>query len=156
MLQKIRELSKNLAIYGLGDVAIQIVNFLLLRVYVRFLSPGDYGVLGLLGGVEAIAKLFFRWGLDGSFMRFWYDCEDDAARQRLASTIFFFLLGARTALLVASARRGAVRSSMRLLGAPGYTPALQLVLLNTFAIGFTFIPFHVLRMEQRTRDVQRC
>ena len=38
-----------------------------------------------------------------------------------------------------------------MLGAPGYTLALQLVLLNTFAIGFTFIPFHVLRMEQRTR-----
>ena len=37
-------------------------------------------------------------------------------------------------------------------GAGGYTLALQLVLLNTFAIGFTFIPFHVLRMEQRTRD----
>ena len=26
-----------------------------------------------------------------------------------------------------------------------------LMLLNTFAIGFTFIPFHVLRMEQRTK-----
>ena len=26
------------------------------------------------------------------------------------------------------------------------------MLLNTFAIGFTFIPFHVLRIEQRTRD----
>ncbi len=49
MFQKIRELSKNLAIYGLGDVAIQIVNFLLLRVYVQYLSPADYGVLALLG-----------------------------------------------------------------------------------------------------------
>jgi O-antigen/teichoic acid export membrane protein len=39
-----------------------------------------------------------------------------------------------------------------MLGAPGYTLVLQLVLLNTFAIGFTFIPFHVLRMQQRTRD----
>ena len=92
MFQKFRELSKNLAVYGVGDVAIQIVSFLLVPVYVRYLSPADYGILGLLGGVEAAAKLFFRWGLDGSFMRFWYDCEDQPARQRLASTIFFFLL----------------------------------------------------------------
>ena len=28
------------------------------------------------------------------------------------------------------------------------------MLINTFAIGFTFIPFHVLRMEQRDRDLQ--
>ena len=110
MFQKVRELSKNLAIYGVGDVAIQIVNFLLLPLYVRYLSPADYGILGLLGGVEAAAKLFFRWGLDGSFMRFWYDCEDQPARQRLASTIFFFLLAVNGSLLVASLL-GAPRSS---------------------------------------------
>jgi len=102
LFQKIRELSKNLAIYGLGDVSIQVVNFLLLRVYVQYLSPEDYGILALLGSVEAIAKLFFRWGVDGSFMRFWYDCEGDRARQRLASTLFFFLLGLNGLLLIAS------------------------------------------------------
>ena len=151
MFQKFRELSKNLAVYGVGDVAIQIVSFLLVPVYVRYLSPADYGILGLLGGVEAAAKLFFRWGLDGSFMRFWYDCEDQPARQRLASTIFFFLLAINACLLGASLL-AAPFASPRMLGATGYTLALQLVLLNTFAIGFTFIPFHVLRIEQRTRD----
>jgi O-antigen/teichoic acid export membrane protein len=150
LFQKIRELSKNLAIYGLGDVAIQIVNFALLGVYVQYLSKADYGILALLGSVEAVTKLFFRWGVDGSFMRFWYDCENDRARQRLASTLFFFLLGTNGVLLA-----GAVALSPWLstwLGAPGYTTALQLVLLNTFAIGFTFIPFHVLRMQQRARE----
>ena len=151
MFQKFRELSRNLAVYGVGDVAIQIVSFLLVPVYVRYLSPADYGILGLLGGVEAAAKLFFRWGLDGSFMRFWYDCEDQPARQRLASTIFFFLLAINACLLGASLL-AAPFASPRMLGATGYTLALQLVLLNTFAIGFTFIPFHVLRIEQRTRD----
>ncbi|MEO7272745.1 MAG: polysaccharide biosynthesis C-terminal domain-containing protein [Vicinamibacterales bacterium] len=150
MLQKVRDLAKNLAVYGAGDVAIQIVSFLLVPIYVRFLSPADYGVLGLLGGVEAAAKLFFRWGLDGAFMRFWYDCEDAPARQRLASTIFFFLLAVNALLLIASVS-AAPFLSLRLLGAPGYTLALQLVLLNTFAIAFTFIPFHVMRIEQRTR-----
>jgi O-antigen/teichoic acid export membrane protein len=151
LFQKVRELSKNLAVYGVGDVAIQIVSFLLVPVYVRYLAPADYGILGLLGAVEAGAKLFFRWGLDGSFMRFWYDSEDQEDRQRLASTIFFFLL-AINALLLAVSLMVAPFASARILGASGYTVALQLVLLNTFAIGFTFIPFHVLRMQQRTRD----
>ena len=151
MVQKVRELSKNLAIYGLGDVAIQIVNFLLLKVYVEYLSPSDYGVLGLLGAVEAAAKLFFRWGLDGSFMRFWYESDDDEARQRLSSTLFFFLLGVNGLLLLISVAAAPVVSD-RLLGTAGFTLALQLVLLNTFAIGFTFIPFHVLRMQQRSRE----
>jgi O-antigen/teichoic acid export membrane protein len=150
LFQKVRELSKNLAVYGVGDVAIQIVSFLLIPVYVRYLSPADYGILGLLGGVEATAKLFFRWGLDGAFMRFWYECEDQEARQRLSSTIFFFLLAVNAGLLAVSLVAAPFWSS-QMLGAGGYTVALQLVLLNTFAIGFTFIPFHVLRMQQRTR-----
>ncbi len=150
MLQKLRELSKNLAIYGLGDVSIQVVNFALLRVYVQYLSPEDYGILALLGTVEAVTKLFFRWGVDGSFMRFWYDCPDDPARQRLASTLFFFLLATNGLLLAAAVAVSPWLSTW--LGAPGYTVALQLVLLNTFAIGFTFIPFHVLRMQQRARE----
>ena len=87
MLQKIRELSKNLAIYGLGDVAVSVINFLLLPIYVLYLSPEDYGALALLGSVEVIAKIFFRWGLDGSFMRFFYEYEDPLSRRRLASTI---------------------------------------------------------------------
>jgi O-antigen/teichoic acid export membrane protein len=150
LFQKIRALSKDLAIYGAGDVAIQLVNFLLLRVYVLYLTKEDYGVLALLGSVEAITKLFFRWGVDGSFMRFWYDCEDDRARQRLSSTLFFFLLATNGVLLAGSIAVAPLLSGW--LGAPGYTLALQLVLLNTFAIGFTFIPFHVLRMQQRARE----
>jgi O-antigen/teichoic acid export membrane protein len=149
--QKIRELSKNLAIYGLGDAGIQAVNFLLLPIYVQYLSKFDYGVLALLASVEAVTKLFFRWGVDGSFMRFWYECEDEDARQRLSSTLFFFLLALNGALLVLATVASPFLSE-RLLGAPGYTLALQLVLLNTFAIGFTFIPFHVLRMEKRARE----
>jgi O-antigen/teichoic acid export membrane protein len=150
LFQKIRELSKNLAIYGLGDVAIQLVNFLLLRVYVEYLSKEDYGVLALLGSVEAIVKLFFRWGVDGSFMRFWFDCADERARQRLASTLFLFLLGLNGALLAAAMVAAPFTASW--VGGSRYTLALQLVLLNTFAIGFTFIPFHVLRMENRARE----
>ncbi|MEP6919034.1 MAG: polysaccharide biosynthesis C-terminal domain-containing protein [Acidobacteriota bacterium] len=151
MLQKVRELSKSLAIYGLGDVAIQAINFLLLPLYVTYLTRTDYGVLALLGSIEAPVKLFFRWGVDGAFMRYWYDCEDVRARQRLASTLFFFLLAVNGTLLVVSVA-AAPALSARLLQSPGYTLALQLVLLNTFAIGFTFIPFHVLRMEKRARE----
>lgn len=151
MFHKIRELSKHLAIYGSGDVAIQALNFLLLPLYVNYLSKADYGVLALLASVEATVKLFFRWGVDGAFMRFWYDCEDEPGRQRLASTLFFFLLGANGILLIASLIASPFFSE-RLLQSSGNTLALQLVLLNTFAIGFTFIPFHVLRIQGRARE----
>jgi O-antigen/teichoic acid export membrane protein len=148
---KVRELGKQLAIYGAGDVAVSAVNLLLLPIYVEYLSERDYGVLGLLGGVEVIAKIFFRWGLDGSFMRFFYESDDEPGRQRLASTIFFFLL-AVNGLLLAVSLGASPWLARGVFGDSAARLPLQLVLLNTFAIAFTFFPFHVLRIEQRSAE----
>ena len=150
MFAKIRELSKNITVYGLGDVAVSVVNFFLLPVYVVFFSTADYGAIGVLGSIEVVAKIVFRFGLDGSFMRFFYDCRDERERQRLASTIFFFLL-ALNGVVVAGLLLASSWIARVFLGGPVYTAALRLMLVNTFVIGFTFIPFHVLRMEERTK-----
>jgi O-antigen/teichoic acid export membrane protein len=148
LLQKIRELSKDSAIYGLGDVAVSLVNFLLLPLYVTYLSDADYGILALLGAVEVITKIVARCGLDGSFMRFFYDCETETDRQRLASTIFFFLLLSNGVLFTAS--MAAAPWLATVLYSDRGTGALRLVLLNTFVMSFTFLPFHVLRIEKRS------
>lgn len=149
MFQQIRQLSKNVTIYGLGDVAVSLVNFALLGFYVKFFDATDYGVIGMLGGLEVLSKIVFRFGLDGSFMRLFYEHDDEMARQRLASTIFFFLLALNGAV-VAVLLLAAPALSAWLLGGTQYTSALRLMLINTFAIGFTFIPFHVLRMERKS------
>jgi O-antigen/teichoic acid export membrane protein len=103
----------------------------------------------VLGSVEVVAKVFFRWGLDGSFMRLFYECDTPASRQRLASTIFLFLLAVNGLLLAASLAL-APGLAQRLFGGGQYLLTLQLTLLHTFVIGFTFFPFHLLRMEKRS------
>ena len=89
-------------------------------------------------------------------MRFWYDCDDQRERASGSPARSSSSCSRSTARCWSRSLAAAPLVSTRMLGVPGYTLALQLVLLNTFAIGFTFIPFHVLRIEQRTRDVQRA
>jgi O-antigen/teichoic acid export membrane protein len=149
VLARLRTLARNLAIYGLGDVATNIVSFLLLPLYVHFLTPADYGAIALLYSVEVVAKILFRWGIDASFMRFWYDCETDRDRQRLASTVFWFLFVAN-GLVLGVALAAAPLITTRVFGLPGYELPLRLVLVNTFVIGFYFLPFHVLRIGERS------
>ena len=151
MLKKLQHLTRSLTIYGIGDVATTIVSFLLLPVYVRYLSPSDYGIIALLLTVEVVAKIVFRWGVDASFMRLYFDCQDQRARQVLASTIFFFLLAANGVLL-ALALVAAPFAADHLFGVPGQAAVLRLVLVNTFIIGFYFIPFHVLRIQDQSRQ----
>lgn len=149
MFQRLKALGRDLAVYGAGDVATQAISFLLLPIYVRYLSPGDYGVLALLLTVEMLTKIVFRWGVDASFMRMYYDCPDHAARRRLASTVFYFLLAANGVVL-AAALLLAPTLSRHLFGSPSQAAALQILLVNTFLGGFFFIPFHQLRIERQS------
>ena len=149
MFGRLKDLFRNLVVYGLGDTATQIISFLLLPLYARYLSTSDYGVLSLLLTVEVVAKVIFRWGIDGAFMRLYFDCPDQPARQLLASTQLFFLLAANGALLTA----GLVAAEWLgpyLFHTHQYDWTLRLVLINTFVVGFYYLPFHVMRIENRT------
>ena len=150
MFHKLKALTADLTIYGVGDVAIQAANFLLLPVYVRVLTPTDYGVIFVLLIVEQILRVVYRWGVDASFMRYYYDSHDTASRQRLASTIFFFLVGASGSLMLGG-MAAAPWLANQIFDGPGYALVLQLVLLNTFLGSLSFLPFHVLRIEGRAR-----
>ena len=147
MLDRLRSLGRSFTVYGLGDVATSVISFLLLPLYARFLTPDDYGAIGLLLAVELPAKIIFRFGLDAAFMRLYYDCVDERARQVLASTLFWFLVVVSGAgLLIALAGLPYLAPAV---GLGGYRLALGILLLNTFIIGFYFIPFHVLRMTDQ-------
>lgn len=151
MLQRIKSLFRTLAIYGLGDAATSIVSLLLLPVFTFYLTPEDYGVIALLLVIEAVTKVLFRWGVDTAFMRLYYDCADHPARQRLASTLFFFLLAVNGTLLVAGIAAARVLSDWQ-FGTPEYGILVALVMTNMFVTGFYFLPFQVLRIRDESKQ----
>lgn len=148
MFERIRTLFAHTTVYGLGDVATSLLSLLLLPIFTRHLTPEDYGVIALLVTVEAGVKVVFRWGVDHAFIRLFYDCADLRARQRLASSIFLFLVAADGALL-AIGLLAAPAVAVELFGTAAHAGLLRLVVVNTFVIGFFFIPFALLRIEGR-------
>ena len=150
MFHRLKTLLTHTVTYGLGDVATSLASLLLLPIFTRYLSPVEFGIIALLLSVEAVTKVLFRWGIDSAFLRLSYDCADDRARQRLASSIFFFLLTINSGLLLIGLA-AAPTIVVVLFDAPDYTGTLRLVLLNTFVIALFFIPFTIMRIEQRSR-----
>jgi len=147
--ETVRKLGKGVVIYGAGDAGLAIVSFLLLPIYVKggYLLEADYGALALLVALETFAKVLCRFGLDGAFMRFYHD-DGGRARQRMSSTIFWFLIAANIVVLGAAlAWSGPVARA--LFDLPGYVVALRLMLLNTLLSGVVFLPFHAMRLEDR-------
>ena len=106
-------------------------------------------MLALLLTVEVAAKVIFRWGIDASFMRLYFDCPDVTARRLLASTQFYFLTAANgTLLAIAVVLSPAI--GRYLFHTNQYDATLRLVLINTFVTCFYFLPYHVMRIEGRT------
>jgi O-antigen/teichoic acid export membrane protein len=150
VFKKLRELTVNLTVYGVGDVAVQLASFLLLPVYTIVLSPTEYGAIALLLIVEQVMRVVNRLGIDASFMRFYYDCPDVPARRELASTVFFFLLAVSGGLTAAAVAAAPV-IARPLFGGDDFTAALRIVFVTTLFGSVSFLPFHVLRIEGRAR-----
>jgi hypothetical protein len=145
-----RHLTKGVAIYGAGDALIAVVNFFLLGVYVKFaiLTAVDYGALALILAAETFAKVVSRWGLDGAFMRFYFERRDGPERRRMASTVGWFMLATNT-VFVGIAIAAAPWMAARLSLASEYVLALRLMFLNIGLMAFTFIPLHAMRMRKQ-------
>ena len=151
MLRPVTTLFRSLAIYGVGDVMTSAVSLLLLPIFTRYLAPADYGIITMLLTIEAVTKVAFRWGVDTAFMRLYYDCPDQPARQRLASTVFFFLLAVNGSLVVAAVA-SADWLAATLIGEAGLGLLVALTIANTFVAGFFFIPYQVLRIGERSKE----
>jgi O-antigen/teichoic acid export membrane protein len=144
-----KHLSKGVAIYGTGDAITSVVSFCLLAVYVKFniLTSVDYGALALVGFAETFAKIISRFGLDGAFMRFYYEREDGRPRQVMTSTIVWCLVAANAVWLTA-ALAASPWIAARLPIGPEYLTALRLMFVNISLIAFTFVPLHTMRMRK--------
>jgi O-antigen/teichoic acid export membrane protein len=145
---RLKHLTKGVAIYGAGDAAIQVVNFFLLPVYVRFafLTTADFGAVALIGAIEAFSKVINKWGLDGAFMRYYHERDEGRPRQEMTSTIVWFMVAANGTLLAVTLLASARLARLMSLD-PGYLPALRLMLVNITVMAFTFVPFHVMRLR---------
>jgi len=148
MFENVRRVSSQLLAYGSADVAILVINFLLLPLYTRVLSPDEYGVLALLIACEAFLKVVFRWGLDVSLLRLHYDHQDEEERRTLAGTVMVILLVANGIVLaVLAGFAGPI--SRAIVGGSGYALAFALVAVNLFLSTFLFLPFVRLRVQQK-------
>ena len=77
--------------YGLGSMLPQVINFVVLLVLVRYLSPTDYGILELTATFGAILVVIMRMGVPGAVTRFYFDHHEGEPLRDYVSTINRFL-----------------------------------------------------------------
>jgi O-antigen/teichoic acid export membrane protein len=70
MKEKLKELTKDTAIYGISTMLGRFLNFILVPFYTNVFSPADYGVVILIYSYIAIFNIIFIYGLDAAFLKY--------------------------------------------------------------------------------------
>ena len=84
-----RSFVSHTATYAIGNLARKVVGFLMLPIYTRFLSPADYGVIGLLIIALSLFEPILGARLGWAIPKFYFDAPDARARR----TVIWGVLG---------------------------------------------------------------
>ena len=101
MLERLRELVRHSAIYGLGSIVARVLAVLLLPLYTRYLSPTDYGLIETLVALSAVLTALVAQAMKSAFFRFYFDSVDLDRRLLVVRTAFWYVMVASTAVLIA-------------------------------------------------------
>jgi len=82
-------LLKDSVIYGAGRALQKFLVALLLPLYTAFLTPSDYGILGMVVTVTTFLDVLVTLGFDVAFSRFYFDDKSPQARRRVITNVFY-------------------------------------------------------------------
>jgi O-antigen/teichoic acid export membrane protein len=134
----VKQLIQRSSIYTLGNILPQAVNYFLLPVLTRYLSPYDFGILSSMQALSAILLVFFTVAFDRALPRMYYDYESEDRRKTLLGTIFFAILIASTVLaVVLFLARGLVARMFRSIP---FFPYYAYTIGTAFVIAYSLVP----------------
>ena len=70
MLDKIKELSKDTAIYGISTIFGRFLSFLLVPFYTNVFTTTEYGVFAYLYTILAFMNIVYIYGMDAAFLKY--------------------------------------------------------------------------------------
>ena len=91
MLGYLRRLVTTGAAYQFGDILAKALALLTLPLYTHHVSPQEYGAAETLLTSVILASILVRGGVGEAFVRFYFDDDDQARRERIARTASAFV-----------------------------------------------------------------
>ena len=70
MKEKLKELTKDTAIYGISTMLGRFLNFLLVPFFTNVFLPAEYGVVNILYAYIAVFNIIFMYGMDSAFLKY--------------------------------------------------------------------------------------
>lgn len=130
------------------------VSFFMLPLYVRYLTPADYGVIELIENSLDVLQIIAGSRLLGGVFRFYYKTDDQTMRRRVVSTAMLTIYaGYACAAIVAYVL--APQLARYVIGDLKYTGLARLASANLAVVALYFVPPAFLRLTGRFTTLVR-
>jgi O-antigen/teichoic acid export membrane protein len=85
-----KQLLKQMSVYGIGGALCKAIQILLLPLYTRVLAPSDYGLLELTNMVGFFASILYGFMISSGYIRYYFEGKNDPDRNNYFGTAFWF------------------------------------------------------------------
>ncbi len=138
------------ATYAVGNIARRLVGFLMLPIYTRYLTPADYGVIGLITFAIAVFEPIFGARLGRAIPKFYLETSDSRIRRTVIWGAMC-LTGVVSAITVIGVIMFRNAGAEFLFGNKKYAFALALFAVGLFTQPIEDTGMAYLRLQQRSR-----
>ena len=136
--------------YAVGNIVGRLVGFVMLPIYTRYLTPADYGVVGLLTFALSALEPFFGARLARAIPRFYVDTSDGREKRAViwGALILTGIVSLVTTVLLVLVRSSASRL---LFGSAQYSVATALFAVNMLSQPIEYTGLMYVRLQGRSR-----
>jgi len=145
MIEKLKELTKDTALYGISTIVGRFLGFILVPFYTNVFAPAEFGIQSLVYAFLAFANIVYIYGMDAAFMKFATVIEKD--KRKVFSTGYLFVTITTlifSFILVLTHTWFAEKADL-----VNYSNILLYVIGILFLDTATLIPFSELRLERK-------
>ncbi len=130
-MQKKSGLFEATAWYGIGNLFVRLIGFILLPLYSNLISVEQFGIYSLMMSTYAIAGVFYQFGMNASLTNFYLKEGDESTRKIIFSTVInaMMVLGF---ILTAIALIISPFLTQKILGSNEYVSLLMLLFVIIF------------------------
>ena len=147
MIEKLKELTKDTAIYGISTIVGRFLGFLLVPFYTNFISPHEYGIFAYIYAYIAFLNIIYIYGLDAAFLKYTSLASEDEKKDTFSTPFIFVTI---TSVIFSGLIFISQGSLSGILNIPSdYSYIIYYVVFILLFDTLALIPFANLRLERR-------
>ena len=149
MFDKLKQLSRDTAIYGISTMLGRFLNFLLVPFYTNIFAPAQYGVIANIYALIALMNIVYIYGMDAAYLKFASTKEVGTEKDNFSTPFLSVLL---TSFLLSGVILLSKNSVDIVFSIPSeYTYLINYTAAILFLDAVAVIPFIKLRLERRPK-----